>query len=55
MKRDRTSRRASLVRTRLRTPDFVRKAGPHGKPKERASRRAQVEAALDEWREEISE
>jgi len=41
-----------LVRTRQRTPDFVRKAGPHKPTPQRVSRRAILTEALQEWAED---
>jgi hypothetical protein len=47
----RKKRGERLVRTRQRTPDFVRKAGPHV-DRPRVSRRVELLEALDEWADE---
>jgi hypothetical protein len=41
-----------LIRTRQRTPDFVRKAGPHTSPKRRSNRAEELQEAVNEWAED---
>jgi len=44
-----------LIRTRQRTPDFVRKAGPHSSPKRRNQKvETELLEAVNEWAEDYA-